>query len=96
MLKLLTIKCMNTIHISLPGRLSTYVQKRVKERHYADSSQYIEELIRIDQLRETHEDLERLLTQGEESGILPPMAGKDWDTMRRNVEARFIKEHGGV
>jgi antitoxin ParD1/3/4 len=52
---------MVTINISLPDALKSFVDEQVTRRGYATSSEYVRELIRVDQDRER---LRKLLLDG--------------------------------
>jgi antitoxin ParD1/3/4 len=48
---------MGTMNISLPDSLKSFVDEQVTRRGYATSSEYVRELIRIDQDRQRLRDL---------------------------------------
>jgi antitoxin ParD1/3/4 len=48
---------MSTMNISLPDSLKSFVDEQVVRRKYATSSEYVRELIRIDQDRQCLRDL---------------------------------------
>ena len=60
---------MTTMNISLPGALKSFVDEQVAGGDYGTSSEYVRELIRRDQDRQT---LRRLLLDGAESGRTDP------------------------
>lgn len=62
---------MSTMNISLPDSLKSFVDEQVARRGYATSSEYVRELIRIDQDRQR---LRGLLLKGAES---PAMTAAD-------------------
>lgn len=62
---------MSTVNVSLPDALEVFVDEQVAERGYASSSEYVRELIRVDQERQR---LRRLLLDGAAS---PPGAAVD-------------------
>ena len=55
---------MSTMNISLPDALKSFVDEQVARRGYATGSEYVRELIRIDQDRQR---LRGLLLEGAES-----------------------------
>ncbi|MFZ0604048.1 MAG: type II toxin-antitoxin system ParD family antitoxin [Roseiarcus sp.] len=55
---------MSTMNISLPDSLKSFADDQVARRGYATSSEYVRELIRIDQERQRLRDL---LLEGAES-----------------------------
>lgn len=48
---------MSTMNISLPDSLKSFVDEQVLRRGYATSSEYVRELIRLDQDRQCLRDL---------------------------------------
>lgn len=55
------------MNISLPEELKRYVETRIKEG-YSTPSEYVRELIRDDQRRQSRQHLEELLMEGMNSG----------------------------
>jgi antitoxin ParD1/3/4 len=55
---------MGTMNVSLPDSLKSFVDEQVARRGYASSSEYVRELIRVDQDRQR---LRGLLLEGAES-----------------------------
>jgi antitoxin ParD1/3/4 len=78
-----------TLHISLPESLKEYVKERVVEEHYSNPSDYIRALIRQDQKRRAEERLEQLLLAGLQSGPGKPMTPEEWQTLRKEAQARI-------
>ena len=62
---------MSTMNISLPDALKSFVDEQVAKRGYGTSSEYVRELIRVDQDRQR---LRKLLLDGAAS---PPSAAAD-------------------
>lgn len=73
---------MTTMNISLPDTLREFVDSQVKTRGYSTSSEYIRELIRNDQLRQTEQRLAELILEGMESGPAAPVEADYWDRKR--------------
>jgi antitoxin ParD1/3/4 len=76
---------MTTMNISLPGALKSFVDEQVAGRGYGTSSEYVRELIRKDQERQS---LRRLLLKGAAS---PPVSAADpayFDRLRKRVRTR--------
>lgn len=82
----LEVENMATMNISLPNSMKDWVEAQVKGGKYANSSDYIRDLIRRDQdYQDKHEDLIRALIEGEESGN----AGKlDMEEIKRKARRR--------
>jgi antitoxin ParD1/3/4 len=73
---------MNTMNISLPDALKTFVYEQVAERGYGTSSEYMRELIRRDQDR-LH--LRGLLLDGVASAPTAPADTAYFDALRQGV-----------
>jgi antitoxin ParD1/3/4 len=56
---------METMNISLPDNLKGFVDSRVKTGGYSSVSEYVRDLVREDQKRQTQENLEALLARGD-------------------------------
>ena len=82
---------METMNIALPESLKEFVQKRVSEGGYSSVSEYIRELIRVDQKELARERLEVEILKGLQSGKATPMTRKDWDGLRTNLRQRHAK-----
>jgi antitoxin ParD1/3/4 len=66
---------MATMNVSLPDQMKTWVEECVQSGRYANSSDYVRDLIRRDHLK--LELLRQSLIEGENSG---PSTGLDIDT----------------
>jgi antitoxin ParD1/3/4 len=82
-----------TMNIALPESLKGYVLQRVAEGGYTSASEYVRELIRLDQKRKAEERLESLLLEGLESGEAREFTAEDWTELKRRVWQRA--ESGG-
>lgn len=83
---------MDTMNIALPDSLKQYVQKRVSEGGYSSVSEYIRELIRIDQKEVAREKIEAEVIKGLQSGESTPMTREDWDRLREELRRRQVKQ----
>jgi antitoxin ParD1/3/4 len=75
-----------TLNFSLPDGLKRYVERRVDEGGYGNTSEYLRELIRQDkdtQRRQAQARLEALLLEGIQSGPAEPLADDEWEGIRR-------------
>ena len=54
---------MQTMNISLPDPMKQYVEEQVTAGDYSSASEYMRELVRADQRRNTKEQLERTLLE---------------------------------
>ena len=74
---------MSTMNISLPDALRAFVEERVEEGSYGTSSEYIRELIRRDQGRQS---LKRLLLEGLESPRIGSPDQGYWAAKRKRLK----------
>lgn len=80
---------MATMNISLPDPMKAWVEDQAKTGRYANSSDYVRDLIRRDRLRrEAIAELQAAIDEGMSSG---PAAALD----RAAFKARMRSEHGG-
>jgi antitoxin ParD1/3/4 len=74
---------MNTLPITLPENLTTYLQTQIESGHYATPSDYIQALIQADCDRQAR--LETLALEGIQSGSATPITPDDWTQIRASV-----------
>jgi antitoxin ParD1/3/4 len=79
---------MQTMNIALPKTLKDYVQVRAEQGGYSSVSEYIRELIRLDQQRSAQALLEAELLKGLASGPAKRMASAEWAGIRAEVKRR--------
>jgi antitoxin ParD1/3/4 len=61
---------MATMNVSLPNPMKSWVESQSKSGKYSNSSDYVRDLIRQDQIRaEKTAHIQKLVTEGLESGI---------------------------
>ena len=84
-----------SMNISLPESLRDWVQERVANEGYGTASEYLRELIREDQKRKAHEELDRKLLEAIKSGEAKEMTGADWKQIRATVRERLAKRAKG-
>ncbi|HSP26770.1 MAG TPA: type II toxin-antitoxin system ParD family antitoxin [Saliniramus sp.] len=61
---------MATMNVSLPDAMKDWVESQARGGRYSNASDYVRDLIRRDRERaEQRVDLQRLITQGIESGV---------------------------
>jgi antitoxin ParD1/3/4 len=80
---------MQTMNISLPDPLKEFVDDQVASGRYSTVSEYVRELIRDDEKRQTQAKLEALLIEGIQSGKPTEMTREDWADIRRQALARI-------
>ena len=79
---------MMTMNIAIPEPLKDFVQRRVKAGGYSSASEYVRELIRLDQRQSAKAALESELLQGLASGPAQKMTKRDWAEIRATVRKR--------
>jgi antitoxin ParD1/3/4 len=79
---------MGTMNISLPDSLKSFVDEQVARRGYASSSEYVRELIRIDQDRQRLRDL---LLEGAESSSTTVADDAHFNGLRDRVRQANVK-----
>ncbi len=76
---------METMNIAITPVLKEFVQRRVDEGGYGSVSEYIRELVRLDQRRSAQASLENQLLLGLASGPAEKMTKNDWAQIRAEV-----------
>ncbi len=67
---------MATMNVSLPDAMKEWVEGRAETGRYSNASEYVRDLIRRDQEREGKlAGLQRMIREGEDSGVSPHSAG---------------------
>jgi antitoxin ParD1/3/4 len=79
---------MSTMNISLPETLKSFVDQQVAGRGFGTSSEYVRELIRKDQDRQT---LRRLLLDGAATAATEPVDEGYFDGLSARVRSRATK-----
>ena len=80
---------MQTMNISLPDQLKEFVDNQVESGGYSSVSEYVRDLIRIDEKRKAQEKLEALLMEGILSSEPTEMTRQDWDDIRKEALKQF-------
>lgn len=81
---------MSTMNISLPDTLKSFVDEQVSRRGYGTSSEYVRELIRMDQERQ---HLRGLLAAGARSAPGQPADARYFERLRQGVR-KLAKARG--
>ncbi len=81
---------MQTMNISLPEPMKEFVDEQVTAGHYSSVSEYVRELIRVDEKRKAQERLEVMLREGLNSPA-SEMTKKDWDELKARIHERHSK-----
>lgn len=81
---------METMNISLPDPLRRFVDRQIATGRYSSASEYVRELIRIDEKRRAQERLEGLLLEGMGSPT-GEMTARDWSEMKKAAAGKREK-----
>lgn len=81
---------MESMNISLPDPLKQFVDAQIASGRYSSASEYMRELIRLDEKRKAQERLEGLLMEGLNSPA-SEMTVKDWDQLKKRIIERRAK-----
>jgi len=76
-----------SLTISLPRAMKTFIKAKVREGRFSTPSEYIRSLIRSDQETSEQHTLEAFVRRGVRVKELPELSGKDW----ASVEALILK-----
>ncbi len=87
---------MVNLNVSLTESQRDWVEAQVKAGRYGNLSEYVRDLIRIDQSRAAERRLEELLLQGIESGPAREVTPEFWDELKSRVEDRLRVRKGGA
>ena len=77
---------MATLNVSMPDELRAFIETRVNTGEYQSASDYLRDLIRHD-----HEEIDRLLMEGIESGRATLL---DMPALQKKAAALLYKEQG--
>ncbi|MGX0905189.1 antitoxin ParD1/3/4 [Roseovarius sp. MBR-79] len=81
---------MGTMNISLPDPMKTWVEEQAKTGRYANSSDYVRDLIRRDRARrEAISEIQATVDEGLASG---PAAPLDRSTFKAQMRAKYARE----
>ena len=71
----------NTISLAISESIVEYIDTRVASGGYGNRSEYIRDLVRLDQREQARQRLRLLIEEGMRSGAPTPMTGADWADM---------------
>lgn len=80
---------METMNIAIPPLLKEFVQLRVERGGYGSVSEYVRELIRLDQRQSAQSELENELLRGLASGPPVKMTKATWSALREDISRRL-------
>jgi antitoxin ParD1/3/4 len=78
---------MQSMNISLPDPLKSFVDRQVETGRYSSVSEYVRELIRADERRKAEEALEAKLLEGLRSAERE-FSPEDWKAIRKEALSR--------
>lgn len=87
---------MSSLNISLPQSLKDYVEDQVATRGYSTPSEYLRELLRLDQKQRAEEKLEALLLEGLNSGDPIEITPEYWERKRTLLIERHNKKRSTI
>ena len=80
---------MATMNISLPDPMKAWVESRTEDGRYANSSDYVRDLIRRDQInQEKIANMQRLIDEGRASGISDRTPRQIFEAAKAEFERR--------
>jgi antitoxin ParD1/3/4 len=79
---------MPTMNISLPDHLKDYVEAQVNSGKYTSASEYVRELVRLDQKTREREKIEMQVLEGLRSGEGLDVTPKMWEELRQKLRNR--------
>lgn len=82
---------MPTMNISLPDALKDYVEAQVGSGKYSSASEYVRELVRIDQKSRERERIEMQVLAGLKSGKSLEATPQMWRELRQSLQKRHKK-----
>lgn len=74
-----------TLDQALPEPLRTYVEQRVREGAYADTAEYLRDLVRRDREEQAAKRLRQLIGEGLASGPATPLTESEVTEIRARV-----------
>jgi antitoxin ParD1/3/4 len=78
----------NTMSFALPESLRDYIDARVKQGNYGNTSEYLRELVRRDQIEQENRQFRELIAEGLESGIGRPYTAEVAAQLRTRISAK--------
>lgn len=76
-----------TLEQALPELLRAYVEQRVREGAYADTAEYLRDLVRRDREQQAVQRLRALIEEGLASGPATPLTQTEVERIRERVAA---------
>ena len=74
--------------VSIPAPLRAWVQRRSRQKGYSTASEYVLQLLRLDQLQEVRDRVDAKLLEALDSGEPTEMTKQDWQDIRTEGRKR--------
>ncbi len=79
---------MATMNVSLPDQMKDWVERQAEDGRYSNSSDYVRDLIRRDQIRaEKIAAMQAVVTKSLDSGISPHSMPEIWEMAKARIKA---------
>ncbi len=78
-------KDLTSINVSLPRKLKSRLERKLKRQDYASASEYVRDLIRKDLLADAIEQVDQLLLEGLNSGPGEAVDENWWRRLRAHL-----------
>lgn len=79
---------MPTMNISLPDHLKEFIEQQVDSGKYTSVSEYVRELVRLDQKNREREKIELQILEGLNSGNAMDVNPRIWEELRQKLQER--------
>ena len=83
---------MNTLKISLPHDLKSFVHEQLAAGNHKNPSAYIADLVLAERKRLAEQKLLKLMKEADDSGPAAPVTAQTWKNIRSRALARLAKE----
>jgi Arc/MetJ-type ribon-helix-helix transcriptional regulator len=83
---------MDTLKISLPPALKSFVEEQLAAGNHKNHSAYIADLVNAERKRLAEQKLIRLMKEADDSGPARPVTAQTWKRIRARALARLAKE----
>lgn len=80
-----------SMNVSLPKGMRDWMRQRMKDRGFANASEYVRQLIRQDADEAHEEEVDRLLEEGLNSGEPIPVTPEFWKQLDERVKVRVAE-----
>lgn len=85
---------MDEINVTFPVPLKDFIDAEVASGRYNSPGDYLQSLVREDQVRKARAKIDSLLVEGLLSGESAPLTAESWQEIRREVQERQSRRNG--